>query len=102
MTEMHLKTIADNGEGVSTLERPEFMVELGALLGINTAPFETAVFKPGVLESEGKGLTEDDIFPLHVEYHETLEEAEKGHQRVVDEINAGTLDYVDPDSIDLR
>lgn len=90
---MHLKSFANNGQGVSTLERDEFAIEMAQLFGADLARYELAVFKDGVLQSEGAGLTEEEIIPVHVEYFDTYEEATLGHEAVLDAINNGTLEY---------
>jgi len=94
---MHLTTRTLDGQGVSTLERDDITKLLGSFAGVDVANYELAVFKRGELLFEHSedvdDLPEEDVTPVHVEYFDTAEEAQKGHDRVVAAINAGTLTY---------
>lgn len=96
---LRLKTMANNGSGVSTMERDELTLTMSRLFGMDTARFELAVFAKGnllfddIADEELENLPEEDVTPTHVQYFDTLEEAEDGHRDVVNAINAGTLVY---------
>lgn len=93
---MNLKSLADNGQGVSTINRDDYIILMDAFAGRNNkAPYETVVFPKGELlfveNLDLSTVSYEDAKPLHTVYWDNERQAITGHQEILDAINSGTL-----------